>query len=184
MKTASCPDCGNACSLTATKCSHCGRIMKPDDLSESNLVKPVDYSKSSNILIYTLAVISGIIGFFFASLILGLLGLGFGVGFWGEQIISGLVFFITFLVLGTLFGFVWNNLGWKLGLLLASFIIIVYGFLFLLGVVSSVFSGNITLTIIFTAGIAPKILLVAGSCVGAYIGAEYKRRTQTNNGVV
>ncbi len=44
------------------------------DLSEFNLVKPVDYSKSLTILVYALAVISGIISSSFADVILWLLG--------------------------------------------------------------------------------------------------------------
>ncbi len=104
MNLAPCPDCGNACSLTATTCPRCGRNMKLGDLSESNAVKPVD-SQSPTILIYVLAVISGLVSSIAAGFVSALLGI--------PLMFSAC---ITLLALGALFGFTWSNVGWKWGL--------------------------------------------------------------------
>ncbi len=179
MKLSHCPDCGNACSLTATTCPRCGRVMKPGDLSESNLVKPRDNSIFLNILIHALAVICGVVGFFVARIFFNFLPFGFSVGFLGGHLIWGLVIFIVFLVLGALFGFVWNKLGWKLGLSLASLMIIVWGFRFLL----DVFSGEVNFesAILVSTFTLPTLV---GGCLGAYFGAKYKQKRLINDSVV
>lgn len=177
MKLAACPDCGNACSLTAVTCPRCGRTMMPGDLSESNAIKPVDYSKFLNILIYGLAVICGVVGFLVATTVFWLSGSG--VGFFGSKLVAILLIFIVFSLLGVLFGYVWDKLGWKLALSLASSTIIVWGF----ATLADTFSGKLRFEEVFQASILI-IPTLAGSCLGVYFGAKYKQKKRINNGVV
>jgi hypothetical protein len=154
--------------------------MKPGDLSESNAIKPRDDSKFLNILIHALAVFCGGVGYFVAHIFFKFLP--FALGSLGAHLIWGLVIFIIFLVLGALFGFVWNKLGWKLGLSLASLVIIFLGFNFLLNLLS-VFSGGVNFE--STAIISMHTLLtLVGGCLGAYFGAKYKQKRLTNDSVV
>ncbi|MGI8668527.1 MAG: hypothetical protein ACR2J3_01635 [Aridibacter sp.] len=164
MKLAPCPDCGNACSLTATTCPRCGRNMKSGDLSEFNAIKPVN-SQTPNILIYVLAVISGLIGSIVAGFVGSLLGI--------PLMLSACA---ILLALGALFGFVWSNVGWMWGLWLVAVSNIIW---FL---VTAYMSKN-SLFMFFPFFVETLPPLVS-SCIGAYIGAKYKQRQHINNGVV
>ena len=156
MNLAPCPDCGNYCSLTATTCPRCGRNMKFGDLSNSNVVRPVD-SQSPNIFICVLAVVSGLIG----SIVAGFLGSLLGI----PLMLSAC---ITLLALGALFGFLWNNVGWKCGLWLVAVSNLIW---FLITVYMDKNSSFMFLP--FFIGILPPLV---SSCVGAYIGAKYKEK--------
>lgn len=164
MNLASCPDCGNACSLTATTCPRCGRIMKPGDLSRSNIVRLID-SRPPNVPIYLLAVICGLIG----SIVAGFVGQLIGI----PLILSSCA---TLLTLGALFGFIWSSVGWKWGLWLVAVPNIIWL------VVTAYLSKN-ALFILYPFLIQTLPLLVS-SFVGAYIGATYKQKQDIYNGGV
>jgi vacuolar-type H+-ATPase subunit I/STV1 len=183
MKLAPCPDCGNACSLTATTCPRCGRIMKLGDLSESNLIKPPDYSKLLNFLVNALALITGVIMF----LLIIFIGLMNNIyddeKMWSFLLIQGLILFITFSVLGTFFSVVcnkWNKSGWKLGLSLGIVPVILLSIAILIDSLQNDNNDSST---------AIKLILIAipglaGGCIGAYFGTKYKQKHHTNNSVV
>jgi hypothetical protein len=157
--------------------------MKPGDLSESNAIKPVDYSNFLNNLIHALAVICGVVGYLGARIFVNFLASAFIIGSLGRHLIWGLVIFIIFLVLGAVFGFVWNKLGWKLGLSLASLVIIFWGFTFLLNLLNGINLGEVNFE--STAIISMHTLLtLLGGCLGAYFGAKYKQKRLTNDSVV
>jgi hypothetical protein len=170
MKLAPCPDCGNPCSLTATTCPRCGRVIKPGDLSEFNLVKPRDYSKLLNLLVHALAVISGMIVFSIIFYIHLLSHTHFG---WGLS----LVLFITFLAIGAILSFTWNKSGWRLGLSLGSLPFVCV--LFMLWSDGNHTFYDVSQLIIILA--MPEII---GGCIGAYFGAKYKQRQRKIETVV
>lgn len=165
MNLAACPDCGNACSLTATTYPRCGRIMKPGDLSKFNAVKPVDHSKLLIILAYVLAIIGGLI----SSIVAGFVGSLLGIPIM-------LTACATLLMLGALFGFVWSSVGWKWGLWLVAVPNIIWF------VITAFFSKNSFF--MFYPFLIQTLPLLVSSCIGAYIGAKYKQKQSTNNGGV
>jgi peptidoglycan/LPS O-acetylase OafA/YrhL len=144
--------------------------MKPGDLSESNLVKPRDYSKLLNVLVYALAVISGMIMFAFIFFIYAL-----NDNYLGWKL--GLVLFITFLAIGAIFGFTRNISGWRLGLSLGSL-----PFVCVLFMLWS--DGNHTLYDISKLIIVLAMPEIIGGCIGVYFGANYKQRRRKIDSVV
>jgi hypothetical protein len=157
--------------------------MKPGDLSESNLVKPTDYSVFFNILAHALAfigglIISGILLFLFFNYSDELHSVA---GYNGFKVVLCSMVFIPFLISGALFGFLWNKGGWKLGLSLGGSPVIAWSLLILF---SLFFQGG---KIDFQS--IPVYLFIAlpalaGGCIGSYFGASYKKRQQPNNGIV
>ncbi len=164
MTLAPCPDCGNYCSLTATTCPRCGRNMKFGDLSESSAIEVTD-SQTPNIFFYIFAVITGLIGSIFAGFIGAVLGI--------PMILSACV---TLFALGAFFGFVWSKVGWKWGLWLVA----VSNFVWFIGAVSIGKNSSFVLVPFFIE-ILPSLI---SSCIGAYLGAEFRRKQYKNDGVV
>jgi hypothetical protein len=146
--------------------------MKPGDLSESNLVKPRDYSKLLNILVHALAAISGMI-------VLTIVFVSYFYLFRGYYLDwkLSLVLFITFLAIGAIFGFTWNKSGWRLGLSLGSLPFVCVLFM-LWSDGNHTFYDASNLIIILSM---PEII---GGCIGAYFGAKYKQKRLTNDSVV
>jgi hypothetical protein len=157
--------------------------MKPGDLSESNLVKPADYSLLFNILAHALAFIGGLV----ISGILIFLIFNFGdklssvLGVNNLTVVSCPMIFIAFLISGALFSFLWNKSGWKLGLSLGSSAAVAFG---LLSLYLFLFQGlkisfqEIPIYFIIT------LPALAGGCLGSYFGASCKKRQRLNNSVI
>jgi len=164
MNLAPCPDCGNDCSLTATTCPRCGRNMKLGNLSGSNAVEVTD-SQMPNIFSYIFAVFIGLIG----SIAAGFTGTMLGI----PMILSAC---ITLFALGALFGFAWSKVGWKWGLWLVA----VSNFIWFIGAVSIGKNSSFVLLPFFIE-ILPSLI---SSCIGAYLGAEFRRKQYKNDGVV
>jgi len=158
VKLALCPDCGNRCSLTATTCPGCGRNIQLGDLIESDIP-----NRQLAILIYALAVVTGLIGFVVA-------------GFTGVIIGLPMMPYVTifFLALGALFGYLWSYFGWKWGLLLTC-----PNLIWILIAVATSKNPSSGFYFVVTEAVAPLI----SCCIGAYGGALYKRNqlTNTNN---
>ncbi len=138
--------------------------MKRGDLSESNAVKTVD-SQSPNILIYVLAVISGLVSSIVAGFVAGLLGI--------PLMFSAC---ITLLALGALFGSTWSNVGWKWGLWLVAAPNLIWFLITAYIGENSFFKFHL----FFIATLLPLV----SSCAGAYVGAKNKQNQHTNNSVV
>ena len=134
-------------------------------------------SKLATILPHALAIFCGYIGWYISTFIAIFLSGAYRPDK-KFDVMNGLFSFITFLLLGALLGFLFNKLGWKLGLSLASFVIIVWGFVFGVHIFWGVrtafsdttsFEGFIRL-ILYTF---PELI---GGCLGAYLGAESRNR--------
>jgi hypothetical protein len=157
--------------------------MQPSDLSEANLVKPTDYSKLINVLVYALAVISGLVIFLatygISSFILKSTELVSIIGVFGSRIILILSILMSFFVAGMLFGFLRDKQGWKLGLFLASTVVILSVEEFL----KFVFGGSSVVEQVVNL-ILFAFPPLAGGCLGAYFGARLKRNRSANNNIV
>ena len=179
MNIAVCPHCQNAYSQTAETCDFCEQARQSDTVSEFSAAEPVNHSKPVSVFVHALAVFSGIAGVFVAInlwFVVGiiLLPFGFDRGSLSSQLILGLLVFATFLLLGTLFGFVWDKGGWKLGFSLSGLVAAVWILAFLLDVFSSGFTFDKVVSVI------PKTFpVLAGGCLGAYLGAGYKQKRHT-----
>ncbi len=179
MNIEACPHCQNAYSQTTETCDFCNQPRQSDTVSEFGTVEPINRSKPVSILVHVLAAFSGIAGVFIGFnlwFVVGiiLLPFGFDRGSWSGQLSLGLLFFVTFLVLGAIFGFVRNKGGWKLGLSLGSLVVAVWISAFLLDVYSSGFTLDRVVGLITNA--FPGL---AGCCLGAYFGASYKQNQHT-----
>ena len=179
MNIATCPHCKNAYSQTAETCDFCKQARQSDTLSEFSAAEPVNHSKPVSVFVHVFAVFSGIAGVFVANnlwFVVGiiLLPFGFDRGSLSSQLILGLLVFVTFLVLGTLFGFVWDKGGWKLGFSLGGLVAVFWFLIFLLDVFSYGFTFDRVVGLItFT------LPVLAGGCLGAYFGASYKQKQHT-----
>ena len=179
MNIAVCPHCQNAYSQTAETCDFCEQARQSDTVSEFSAAEPVNHSKPVSVFVNVLAAFSGIIGFFVAgqlwfavrAIFLPLL---IGVDYYGLQLILGLILFVVFLVLGVIFGFVWDKGGWKLGFSLGGLVAVVWFLIFLLDVFSSGFTFDQ-----FVSVITDTFPVLAGGCLGAYVGASYKQKRHT-----
>jgi hypothetical protein len=144
--------------------------MQTGDLTEANLVKTTDYSGISGTLVHILASITGlIVSLFFYFFVSSLLK-----GTSDSQIMPIVVFSflaIIFLVLGSLFGFVWNTIGWRLGISLVSIPLILIGLALLLSLINGNFSLLVTLLL-------DCLMLVAAGYFGPKLGANYKEKLQ------
>ncbi len=119
MNIATCPHSKNAYSQTAETCHLCEQAMQSGSLSEFDVVEPVNHSKPVSAFVHVLAVFSGIAGLVIAGnlqTLLRVILMPFNIfmGYYGIQLILGLFLFVIFLLLGALFGFVWDKGGWKL----------------------------------------------------------------------
>jgi apolipoprotein N-acyltransferase len=142
--------------------------MQTGDLTEANLVKTTDYSGISGILVHILASITGLI----VSLIFYLFVSSLPRT--DSQIMPIVVFSflaIIFLVLGSLFGFVWNTIGWKLGISLVSIPLILFG----LALFSSLMIGDFSTLVKL---LLDCLMLVAAGYFGPKLGANYKEKLQ------
>jgi hypothetical protein len=184
MNIATCPHSKNAYSQTAETCDFCEQAMQSDTLSEFSAAEPLNHSKPVSIFVHVLAVFSGIIGFFVAgnlwfavrAIFLPLL---IGVNYYGLQLILGLFLFVIFLVLGIIFGFVWDKGGWKLGFSLGGLLAIFWFLIFLLDVFSYGFTFDRVVGLITNT-----FPVLAGSGLGAYFVASYKQKQHAKDGVV
>jgi MFS family permease len=172
MKLAPCPDCGNACSLTAPSCPRCGRIMQPGDLSENNLVKTTDYSKLKNILVPLLAFVTGATAFLIYFSVIPYIKTRESDVNQILAIIASSIFIISLFALAALFGFVWDKFGWRLGLWLVSLPLI----LMALGLLTSLASGSFLSFFVILAFCG---FMVLAGCFGVVLGAKYKKRLQS-----
>lgn len=176
MKLAACPDCGNACSLTAQTCPRCGRVMENGDLSESNIIKPKGFSIFRDLLVYLFSAILGLITSFIIFIVY------FGFLRWDVYYPNIILFvwvitiFIGFVLLGFLFGYIKDKNWWKLGLSLSSLTVIT-SVVSLLYFLTSDDIENIKffdITMIILLGLTPLV----SAFVGTYSGATYKRSRQ------
>ena len=179
MNIATCSHCRNAYSQTTENCDFCKQAMRSDTLSEFSAAEPVNHSKPVSVFVHVLAVFSGIAGVFVAGNLHALLRfilMPFNIfmGFYGIQMILGLFFFAVFLLLGALFGFVWDKGGWKLGFSLGGLVTVFWFLIFLLDVFSYGFTFDKVVSV-FTNTFP----VLAGSCLGAYFGASYKQKQHT-----
>lgn len=190
MNTAVCPHRKNVYSQTAETCHLCEQTMQSGTaaaaaaVSEFGAVEPGNDSKPVTSLVHALAVFSGIAGFVAAYNLHNLLHIilmpfNIFVGYYGRQLTLGLFLFVTFLLLGAIFGFKWAQGGWKLGFSLGGVVAAFFSLMFLLDVFAGSFDFNLIV------GAIPNIFpVLAGGCLGAYLGANYKQKRHTKNGIV
>lgn len=179
MNIATCPHCKNAYSQTAETCDFCKQAMQSDTVSEFRAAEPVNRSQPVSVFVHILAVFSGIAGAFVAGNLQALLRfilMPFNIfmGFYGIQLTLGLFFFVVFLLLGAIFGFVWDKGGWKLGFSLGGLVAVFWILVSLLDGFSSNFSFNLVVSVITLT-----FPVLAGGCLGAYSGASYKQKQHT-----
>jgi hypothetical protein len=176
MNTATCPRCKNAYSQTSEICDFCQQAVSSESVSDVSANEPANHSKPVSVFVHVLAAFSGIAGFFVAYNLHALLRFilmpyNIFMEFYGIQMILGSFLFVTFLILGALFGFVWNKGGWKLGISLGGLVVVFWVLVFPL----DVFSGNFSFTLVVSV-ITNTFPVLAGSCLGAYFGASYKQK--------
>ena len=179
MNIEACPHCQNAYSQTAETCDFCKQARQSDTVSEFSAVEPINNTEPVSIFVHVLAAFSGIAGFFVAGQLwfaVRAIFLPFliGVNYYGIQLILGLFLFITFLLLGAVFGFVRDKGGWKLGFSLGGLVTAVFTLAFLLDVYSSGFTLDEVVGLITNT-----FPVLAGGCLGAYFGASYKQNQHT-----
>lgn len=179
MNIATCPRCKNAYSQTSETCDFCKQARQSDTLSEFSAAEPVNHSKPVSVFVHVLAVFSGIAGFIVAGNLQTLLRFilmpyNIFMEFYGIQMILSLFFFATFLLLGALFGFVWDKGGWKLGFSLGGLVAVFWFLLFLWNIFSSGFTFAKVVSVITLT-----LPILAGGCLGAYFGASYKQKRHT-----
>jgi hypothetical protein len=154
--------------------------MMPGDLSESNLVKPTDYSKFFNVLAYSITFVSGVIinAIIIFSLIIHTGSLG---AFGAHPVVLALIFFLTFLLTGAVLGFLWSKEGWRLGLSLAGSALICWSLFVLFRIF--LYGININFEVITTFFIV-SIPALMGGCLGTFLGASFRQQLRPNKGVV
>lgn len=184
MNTATCPNCKTSYSQTVETDHLCEQTMQSVNFSQFGTDEPINHSKPATALVHTLAVFSGIAGFVVAYNLNNLLHIilmpfNIFIGYYGRELILGLFLFVIFLFLGALFGFKWDKGGWKLGFSLGGLVAALFTLAFLLDVFSGRFSFNLVV------GAIPNIFpVLTGGCLGAYFGANYKRKQYARDNVV
>jgi hypothetical protein len=148
--------------------------MQPGDLSENNLVKTTDYSNFKNILVHLLALVTGAIAsLIYFSVTSHINTLGGDVNL--ILFIAASVFIISLFALAALFGFVWDKLGWMLGLSLVSLPAIFLG----LGGLGALFLFGLSLSLLPVIPLVFCGLLVLAGYFGVVLGAKYKKSLQS-----
>ena len=137
----------------------------------SNSDQHIYQSKLANLIIHTSAMVCGVVGFLTIYFLGGFLASHVRMEFNTFKVIFLLMFFITFLTLGGLFGYFRMKSGWKLGLSLASLPVIFWCLIYFVEAISSKKH--------FPDGV--KIFhytlpVLVGGCLGAYIGSRLNQR--------
>ncbi|MDQ3634630.1 MAG: hypothetical protein M3405_09000 [Acidobacteriota bacterium] len=184
MNLGECPDCRCLCSITAESCPKCGRVLKSGDI-----VKRKGLSAKYNPLLKLLAVIAGLVVSAISFAIVNLVVENLRSIFprlvherlvWHLVVLFSMftIFFISYLLLGLIFGFLQHEVGWKWGLwlmsipILFSILILMYNAIMLRFVFSSfVFLG------IFSSLAGG----LSGACVGVYITGIIKNKWFIND---
>lgn len=184
MNTATCPHCQNIYSQKAETCHFCKQTKLSGTFSELRAAEPIKHSENVTALVHVLAVFSGIAGFVAAYNLNNLLHIilmpfNIFIGYYGKELTLGLFLFVTFLLLGALFGFKWDKGGWKLGFSLGWLVAALWILAFLL----DIFSGNFSFDQVFGT-IMYIFPMLAGGCLGAYFGANYKQKRHTESGIL
>lgn len=148
--------------------------MNYNNPTESNLIKSTYRSKLPNILVHVGAMICGVVGFSLIYFLGGVLASNVRMEFNTFKVIYLSMFFITFLVLGTLFGYFWIRSGWKLGLSLASIPVIFWSLIYLSEALSSETHFPDGVKIVHYT-----LPVLAGGCFGAYLGSRLKQRLKS-----
>lgn len=145
--------------------------MNTHSIVEHDLTKPANRSKLLNIIVHAIASVCGTFGFLSVYLFGGFIASRVLMEFSTFVIIYLSLFFITFSILGALFGYFQSSSGWKLGLSLASLPVIFWSLIYLIEALSSEKH--------FPEGV--KIFhytlpILVGGCLGAYLGSKFKVR--------
>jgi hypothetical protein len=176
MNLGKCPDCGNICSLNAASCPKCGRIIQPGDIVPKKAISK-KYSQLLKVFAVIAGLVVGLIGMFLAGSANDALSSIFpdierqrSIGWTVISLSSAsIIFFICYLLIGLVFGFLQHEIWWKWGLWLVSLP-------FFFSLFPLMYLSSLGILFVSSAMFLIIVSCFAGACVGAYIAGIFKNK--------